>query len=269
MTSRHILLAGIVFLSAVTVSCNSTYDPSSSGLTAIGIITMSAKSSPNGYTTAPIASFFLVAGANFLTTANTTDVCTFSAFDPTLTSSFSTDGQAALAGGGIATTVSGHTDSLKVTSLQNFTYQLLKSTGIVFNPGDSIKFKIQGNSGGYPAFTITGRTAEPFTIGPIDLTLAANGIPITWSPAADTSSSMLINLQYASNSLATAVTQISCDVHDDGYFLLPANISQAYAAGAQQSISLQRLRTLVASPDGTQNYVNLISVFQVPTPTSP
>ena len=267
MTSRFVVLGSTVLLIASLAACNSTTSPDA-GLTAIGVIVLGAKSTPRGYITTPVANFYKVTGATFLNAQNHPDNCGFSAFDPTFTSSFSTGGTPTIAGGGIATTVSGHTDSLKITSLKNFAYQLLTSPGIAFTPGDSVKFVIQGNSTGYPAITVTGRTAEAFTLGPIDLTKASTGIPITWSLPADTNSAMLISLRYAPSGSATITQQISCAVRDDGFFLLPVNISNAYANATQQTFLIQRLRTVVASPSGN-NFINIVSTFSVPTPTAP
>ena len=267
MTTRFVVLATIVLLSAVLTACDSATSPDAS-LTAIGVIVLGAKSTPRGYITTPVANFYKVTGATFLNAQNHPDNCGFSTFDPTLTTSFSTAGTPALAGGGIATTVSGHTDSLKVTSLKDFTYRLLTSTGIAFTPGDSVKFVIQGNSNGYPAYRVTGRTAEAFTLGPIDLTKAPTGIPITWSLPADTNSAMLISLRYAPSGSATITQQISCVVRDDGFFLLPINISNTYANATQQTFLIQRLRTVVSSPSGN-NFINVVSTFTVPTPTAP
>ena len=267
MTNRFVVLATTAIMSAGLSACNSTTSPDA-GLTAIGVIVLGATSTPRGYITTPVANFYKVTGATFLNAQNHPANCGFSAFDPTFTSSFSTSGTPALAGGGIATTVSGRTDSLKVTSLKNFTYQLLTSPGIAFRPGDSVKFVIQGNANGYPAYTVTGRTAEAFTLGPIDLTKASTGIPITWSLPADTNSAMLIFLRYAPSGSATITQQISCVVRDDGFFQLPINISNVYANATQQTFLIQRLRTVVASPSGN-NFINIVSTFTVPTPIAP
>jgi hypothetical protein len=94
-------------------------------------------------------------------------------------------------------------------------------------------------------------------------------VQLRWTPATDQNSALLAEFRYSSSG-GTAFNQlIRCAFVDDGADSIPYRILQPWIgqSGASRTVTYTRLRTQInAIVDG---YLEVISTFAVPTPTSP
>ena len=145
------------------------------------------------------------------------------------------------------------------------TYGLPTGTTVPYLPGDSAIVTIPGADGGFPASEIRGRTAERVTISAIDP--STQTIPLTWSAATDNNSALLVSLQYTPSGTSARTQEIRCAFTDDGVDSIPVRQHQAWSAttNVNRNVTVTRLRTSIVLVDG--GAMELISTYQVPTPT--
>ena len=167
------------------------------------------------------------------------------------------------AGESVTITVAGTEHSLVPTTIGSRRPYSLPAPGIRYQPGDSVLLEIPGAADGFPQMTIRGRTAEPFTLGPIDTTFDASG-PVTWSPAGDDSSRMVLSMQYHEDTRpGTGVnSQVFCTFRDDGTGTVPEALLRGWtnSTGARR-VQAVRWRSAVETEGDAVLY--LVSTFTV------
>lgn len=242
----------------------------SGGGTPVMLVTLGARTKTTGYSTSPVSNFYRVGSATFSSALAATDSCRSIGYDP------GTPAPTVLAtsiGGGafVAVRVPGRTDTLRKVSTTDLTYRLASLAGMDFTPGDSITFVVAGDVTGFPAVTLTGRTAEAFTLSPV-VVPGSPGSPLAlkWSAPADPNAAMLVSLRYNNGTGAGLNAQILCDFRDRGEGTVPAALTVLWSGSNTREIFAERLRTaLVRVPGATDSYFNMISTFDIPTPVSP
>lgn len=136
-----------------------------------------------------------------------------------------------------------------------------------YTPGDSVFVSVPGATGGYPTSDLRAKTAEAFTLQPVTPTTSAY-TQLRWTPASDTNSAMIIQLQFAPAGGTGAITrEIRCAFRDDGVdSILSTKVAEWSAAtNVQRTVVANRLRTQLKSVEG--GGLQFISTYTVPTPT--
>jgi hypothetical protein len=149
-------------------------------------------------------------------------------------------------------------------------YALQGDGRIAFTPGASVTFGIPGAPNGYPQASITGATARPLQLGPIDTNPPDSvGLVLTWNPSAD-SSAVVISLQYGSSSdRTTPDQQIYCSLADDGVDTLNLlkTLRWKQAPAATRSVTAYRWRTTIR-PVSDQAIAIVISQYDIQPKTT-
>jgi hypothetical protein len=142
-------------------------------------------------------------------------------------------------------------------------YVLEETDRFPFQPGENVTVTVPGAAGGFANGTISVLTARGFTLGPIDpAPPAAEGLDLTWTPAGDDSTKMLISLQYGVNQLA-ANQQIFCSLIDDGAAEVPAILLTQWRTATTGSRKAEAARWRVAVREVTGGVLLVVSAFEV------
>ncbi|MEP6763909.1 MAG: hypothetical protein ABJB66_06340 [Gemmatimonadaceae bacterium] len=132
-----------------------------------------------------------------------------------------------------------------------------------YSSGDSVKVNIPGETGGFPASTISVRLAEPLLPGTVTLPATAAPLTITWNASPDTTSAIIISLKYANPATSSyANQQILCALKDDGTETIPSDAIGAVLLSPPglRSLLLTRWRTQVLNPDAN-SVLHIVSVM--------
>lgn len=167
------------------------------------------------------------------------------------------------AGESVALTIGGTQHSLNPTTIGGRRVYSMPEPGIAYRPGDSVRVDIPGATDGFPQMTIRGRTAEPFALGPVDTTTGASN-PVTWTPAGDDSSRMVVSLQYhdSQNPGAGLNTQLFCTFEDDGSGTVPPALLREWTATTpDRRVQAVRWRSVLKAEAGAVLY--LVSTYAV------
>lgn len=169
----------------------------------------------------------------------------------------------------IEASVAGNTASIARTAQGTFIrYEMPTGAALDYTPGDTVTVTGVGVAEGFPAFEITGKTAEPFVLNPVGTAEAGQPLPISWSPAPTPGSFMTISLRYASSAdLPAANAQVYCVLVDDGDGSIPATLAALWSNSSEvtRSVQAQRVRqAIVALSRSTR--AQLFSFYTVPTP---
>ena len=150
------------------------------------------------------------------------------------------------------------------------TYELPSGQTIPYTPGDSVVLTVPGAVGGFPGSTIRAKTAEAFTIDPINVPSGSEAIQLRWTPSQDPRSALILELRYHPTGGATPTRELLCSFADDGIDSIPFTQHQPWSAGASSArqIIATRLRTSYINTS-TGGLLGVISTFPVPTPTIP
>jgi hypothetical protein len=175
------------------------------------------------------------------------------------------------AGPSITVDIEGTQHTLVPTTIGNRTPYSVSEPGVAYTPGDSVEVGVPGAAGGFPAMTVRGQTAEAFTLGPIDPTLPeGGGLPVTWTPAGDDSSRMVLSLQYnsATRPGSGLNEHIFCNFRDDGSATIPRLLVTGweFSEGGRRADAV-RWRTVLESEGDALLY--LISTYAVTKTTFP
>jgi len=173
-----------------------------------------------------------------------------------------------LAGQYLYTEIGGRRDTLFPSTLVGLqSYQLLTVNSIPYIPGDTLRVEVPGDAAGFPATTVSVRTAEPF-----NFTVPANptqGEPmmLTWTPAPAPGSTMTVSMRL--NNTGTGNTpdaQIYCRFNDDGSGQVDATLTAVWLASAPESrsVAFSRVRFTTVEID-PRTRLSLISYFDRPT----
>lgn len=242
--------------------------------TYVALIYTHAVAKGAGYVTAPTANFYFAPNFKLTYASLANDSCFVGTYDPDAVDVR----EATVIGGGtsVGLSLSGRVDSLQRASSADGTYQLTPARTLAYTPGDSARFTIAGDSTAFPAFVATVKTAEPFLISTFSIPALGADLPVSWSPAAD-GAAMYISLRYndgADSKPTIANRQLFCALRDDGTHSIPGPVLAAWGTGpvAARSAHAIRVRTTTGRPQVGRNapgsYVNVISTFEVPTPSA-
>lgn len=151
----------------------------------------------------------------------------------------------------------------------SISYVLASGGSIPFTPGSTVTFNIPGAPDGYPPSTLTGQTVVPYTLGAIDtLPDPTVGLPITWSPAGDDSSSIILSLQYSSQNSGTPDEQIYCALRDDGVDTIPGAFLDGWRKStSSHHVDSYRWRSTIGV--GQTQLLGVVSQFNVSKATFP
>ncbi len=168
------------------------------------------------------------------------------------------------AGPTVSVSMGGRSDDLVRQSASGVTAYNLASGTIPYRPGDSAIVRVPGVAGGYPAVEVRAKTAEAFTLqNPV--APAAGALPLRWTAATDTNSSMIVQLIWTPSG-SSQPREVRCAFRDDGIDSIPRTSFALWAdpGNTRQEIIAIRLRTLLRNISG--GAVQFTSTFQVPTP---
>lgn len=148
------------------------------------------------------------------------------------------------------------------TSANGEAYVLDVGERFPFRPGENVTITVPGAPGGFTNGTISVLTARGFTVGPIDPSPPLNDpLPLTWTPAGDDSTKMLISLQYGVGQLA-ANQQIFCSLVDDGAAEVPAILLTQWRGATTGSRRVEAARWRVAAKEVTGGILLVVSAFE-------
>lgn len=156
----------------------------------------------------------------------------------------------------------------RVLAGANYSYQLPQGSAFDYTPGDTLLVTGAGQDGGFPAFEIRVRTAEPFVLNPVGTSEPAQPLPISWSPAPTFGSRMTLSLRYASSvDSPTANAQIYCVFNDDGSASVNGSLAELWSSSPEPTRSVQAQRVRETLEVLGQNVrAQVFSFYTVPTP---
>jgi hypothetical protein len=132
-----------------------------------------------------------------------------------------------------------------------------------FRPGERVIVTVPGAPGGFTNGTIDVITAHGFTLGPINPTPHADStLRLTWTPAGDDSTKMLISLQYGDGQLE-ANQQIFCSLQDDGSAEVPTILLARWRTAMTGSRAVEAARWRVSAKEVTGGVLLVVSAFEV------
>ena len=142
-------------------------------------------------------------------------------------------------------------------------YVLEQTDRFPFQPGESVTITVPGAAGGFANGTISVRSARGFTFGPIAPSPpAGEALDLTWSPAGDDSTKMLISLQYGVDQIQPN-QQIFCSLVDDGAAEVPSIYLTQWRTAATGSRKIEAARWRVAVREVTGGVLLVVSAFEV------
>jgi hypothetical protein len=246
----------------------------------IATISMNAQAKGGGFVTSPGAFFYRAVGStavSFTTVGTPRDTCNLRALSGFIlgipVDTLPLAATPLSAGGFVTMRLSGTTDTLLPPSAQSVGYRMAQSTSHAFAPGDTVTFVVPGSSSGFPAASVSLRTAEAFATPALKFAPSGEDLPVTWTPPAAPGSVINLAITYK---VGVASYQIYCQFVDDGQAVIPASYFTSFP-GAQAGffvgqygyVDIERMRTTLVQLPGSGAIVNVISVFEVPTPVSP
>ena len=235
----------------------------------VGVGGLTARTSGTGFTTSPLVTFYRVTSGTFVTTAGVRDTCLDITYSEAATSP-STSATGIGGGTQIIVQLGSRTDTLRrTTGSTDLTYRSSLAAGLAYTPGDSMTFTVAGDANGFPAATFSGKTAEAFTLDPVNVPAAGAPITLTWTPATDANAAMAMSLRYVTGTGTTFNRQISCTFVDDGTATVPGAMASPWISATTRAIVAQRNRTILEQVTVPLSYFNIVSTFTVPTPVSP
>ena len=87
---------------------------------------------------------------------------------------------------------------------------------------DSLLFRVSGQAGGFPPFTLSSPSVPHFVAQPVDDSLTGQGIRVQWTGLpAGSPTRMQISLQYVEGTATTPNVEVRCVAIDDGDFTIP------------------------------------------------
>jgi hypothetical protein len=225
-----------------------------------GLITLDHQAVGGGDYTRPQALFYSSLSSPTLSGRGASDVCgQFQYPSPPAEESI----DEIPAGERVTLTIQGTEYPLVPTMIGSRQPYSMPEPGIAYRPGDSVLVDIPGAADGFPAMSIRGRTAEPFALGAIDTTAAASDV-VTWTPAGDDSSRMVLSMQYHDDLIpgTGANTQVFCTFRDDGAETIPPVLLRGWTSstGARR-VQAVRWRSVLETE--TDAVLYLVSTYTV------
>jgi hypothetical protein len=228
-----------------------------------GIIALTTVVSTNDTILAPEALFYRTGLLGLPTSRVFNDQCALAAF-PT-PSQTNPNLRYLDAGDSVAISTVGTTKYLfEEVSSNGRSYVLRDTDRLPFHPGEAVTVTVPGAAGGFANGTVTVLTARGFTLGPIEPHPPVDeGLDLTWTPAGDDSTKMLISLQYGVDGEIQPNQQIFCSLVDDG----SAEVSPIYLNGWRNATTgsrrVEAARWRVAGVQVTDGVLLAVSAFAV------
>ena len=132
-------------------------------------------------------------------------------------------------------------------------------------PGDVATVVVPGETGGFPTFQLSAKTAEPFTAGPVPTYPEPTPMTFEWTPAEEAGSRMSITLRYVVGQGSGQPEHIYCELQDDGSHTLPADWVDGYRAAGFKDATFVRERITTSTESGATLLVS--SSFEVEAET--
>lgn len=255
---RHLHLSALVLLLALAACLDPDPVPESN----YGVIGLTTVVSDADTILSPEALFYRTGLLGLPTSRVTSDQCQIAAYP---TPSPNTQLPRFLdAGDSVAVSTATTTKYLfPVVGTTGEAYVLENADRFPFHPGENITITVPGAPGGFANGTISVLTARGFTLGPIAPSPPADaGLELTWTPAGDDSTKMLISLQYGVGQL-TANQQIFCSFVDDGAAEIPPILLTQYRSATTGSRKVEAARWRVALKEVTGGVLLVVSAFEV------
>lgn len=176
------------------------------------------------------------------------------------------------AGEYLFTSIGGRTDTLGlIPGLAVPYYRTTLTTGVPFIPGDTLQVTIPGETPGFPAASITVRTAEAFTHDPVPVPAANASQPVSWTPPPQGGSYMTVSMRYNNNFSVDTLPneQLFCSFVDDGAATVPNAYLDGWRNALENSRSTRfvRVRARQIDIDG-RTRLAIISTFARPVNTT-
>lgn len=247
------------------LACHEEFGPLAA--TKWGLVTLDHQDVAGSDYTRPVALFYTSVSSPTIAGRGPSDICGIFPYPPPA------DDQAVdeiPAGVSVTVDVEGTEHALVPTTIGNRTPYSVPEPGFEYTPGDSVEVRIPGAPAGFPEMSVRGRTAEPFTLGPIVTEVSSGGLPITWTPAGDDSSRMILSLQYNTTSRPGGGLNehVFCNLRDDGSATIQRTtvIGWLFSDGGRRADAV-RWRTVLETEDDALLY--LISTYSVTKTTFP
>jgi hypothetical protein len=153
---------------------------------------------------------------------------------------------------------------LPVIGANGESYVLETTDRFPFHPGETVSITVPGAPGGFATGMISVITARGFTLGPIEpQPPAGDPLELTWSPAGDDSTKMLVSLQYSVTvNQIEPNEQIFCSLVDDGAAQVPSVYLAGWRNATLGSRRYEAARWRVATKEVTGGVLLAISVFE-------
>lgn len=149
------------------------------------------------------------------------------------------------AGASVALQVAGRSTTLPFDAAL-LRYATPESTTFVYSAGEIAQVTIPGESGTFPAASISVPLVAPILPGAVALPAAGQPLTVTWQPGTDASAAVILSVKYSNPaSVPFANEQILCRLRDDGMHTIGgSNLVQLLATpAARRSLTLTRWRT--------------------------
>lgn len=139
---------------------------------------------------------------------------------------------------------------------------------VPFQPGDSVHVTIPGSET-FPAWSLSGRTAEPFTFEPVDVSPETSPLPLRWTGPTSPDSKMLVSLRYATAAFPEQLAeQIFCELRDDGSFDVPDVAATGWRNAPNDLREVRFARWRLTIDERGNETMLIVSTLVVPTPAS-
>lgn len=252
----------LLALTVLVAACVETLEPSKNRF---GLVSYTAFTDEvRGYVMDPEATFYDKTDLRY--TPPPADSCVLAAYvaAPIAGSSFPT----LSAGEYLVSQVGAQRDTMRgAVEFGAFVYRPVRRTGIPFTPGDTVTVQIPGSPTGFPAATVSLRTAEAFTAEPIGIPeTSTEDLELVWTAAPAPGSLMTVSLRYGNAfSNGQLNEQIFCGFTDDGAATIRAPLLNGWrnAAPGLRESRIIRLRSKELEIDG-RNTLTVISSFGLP-----
>lgn len=176
-------------------------------------------------------------------------------------------GETISAGSMVSFTVAGFSENAIPNPLATFPiYTFPAGSYLDFTAGDSVLVSIPGATGGFEPMAIRSRLAEPFTANPLPEYVENQPMTVTWQPATEPGSVMVVSLRYNSTPGATQPDlEIACAFEDDGSGTISSTLANGWGAaqpGTQEFAFIRVRERIVEFDDRTRARVR--SIFEYP-----
>lgn len=227
-----------------------------------GVIGLSTVISDVDTTLSPEAIFYRTGPLGLPTSRVSIDQCQLAAFP-------ATGGEGTLprfldAGDSVVVTTATDTGYLFPTISQNRESYVLRPTDrFPFHPGEMVTITVPGVAGGFANGTVSVLSAKPFELGPIAPSPPeGDPLEITWLPAGDDSTKMLISLQFSVSEVEPD-EQIFCSFVDDGTAVVPSQILPRWRTATASSRRVEAARWRVTIKEVSGGVLVVVSAFEV------